>query len=155
MNVRHLFLLLLIPILFAGCSYQQYFVIGNSTDQAVLIKYTLEDVNNENVIFGSKGEVFQSAIDYAPDWEHQLPYRDLNNSDDVVSIKLGPKSTLVFGRLSNDKYDKITMKSTTGKRFNLKEMTFSVNGTDYLIDSTNFHDFFLDEGGMFKYIIQP
>jgi hypothetical protein len=155
MKKWHFVPILLISMMLAGCSIQQYFVIGNSTDQAITVKYTLEDVNAENALFGPKGEVFQSAIDYSPDWEHQLPYRDLNNAVNVVSIKLGPKSTLVFGTLSNETYDNATMTGSAGTQFNLKQMTFTVNGTDYHIDSSNFHDFFLEDKGMFKYIIRP
>lgn len=155
MKIRHLLSFLLASMIFAGCSYQQYFIIGNSTDQTVLIKYSLEDAKSDKALFGPTGEVYQSTREYYPNWEHQLPYQDLNNSDNHVWIKLGPKSTLVFGKLSNEKYDKTSMASTTGKRFNLKEMTFSVNGVDYLIDKNNFNDFFLEDGGTLKYVIQP
>ncbi|MFK7785838.1 MAG: hypothetical protein AB8B56_12015 [Crocinitomicaceae bacterium] len=155
MKTRHLLSLLLISMTLAGCSFQQYFMIANSTDQTIRIKYSMEDPKSEKALFGTRGQVYQSTIDYSPDWQHELPYRDLNNSDNTVLIELGPKSTLVFGTLSNEKYDKTTMTSSTGKQFNLKEMAFSVNGTDYLIDASNFHDFFLEESGQFKYIIQP
>ncbi len=139
---------------FSGCSFQHYFILGNSTDQSILIEYTLENPQEENVIFGSEGEIYQSSRDYSPNWEHPLPYRDFNNSDEKVSIKLGPKSTLVFGMLSNDQYDAQSMKSASGKLFNLKQMTFTVNGIEYLINKENFHDFFLEDGGVHKYVIQ-
>ena len=145
---------LLVSLMFSGCSIEQYFILSNSTDETVTIKYTLNDPTGEKALFGVDGEVYQSNREYYPNWEHQLPYQDLNNSDNIVLIKLGPKSTLVFGRLSNERYDITTKMSETGKMFNLKEMTFSVNGVDYLIDADNFHDFFLEDGGTFKYVIQ-
>lgn len=155
MKKWHLLSLLFLSLMFAGCSVQRYFVLSNSTDQTISIKYTLEDPTNGNVIFGSKGGLYQSNIEYFPDWEHKLPYKDLNNSDETVWIELPPKSTLVFGTLSNETFDKATMTSSTGKKFNLEKMTFSVNGVDYLIDASNFTDFFLQEGGTYKYVIQP
>ena len=155
MKKWRLLTLLLSSMMFAGCSMQQYFIIGNSTDQTISIKYSLEDAKSDKALFGPNGEVYQSTREYFPNWEHQLPYKDLNNSDNSIWIKLGPKSTLVFGSLSNEKYDQTTMTSSSGKRFNLKEMSFSVNGVDYLVDKDNFHDFFLEDGGTFKYVIQP
>ena len=155
MKKWHLLPLLFLSMMFAGCSVHRYFILSNSTDQAISIKYTLEDPTGANVIFGPTGEVYQSNVEYYPDWEHKLPYSDLNNSDKEVWIKLGPKSTLVFGTLSNEIFDKATMTSSTGKKFNLEKMTFSVNGVDYLIDASNFTDFFLEQGGTYKYVIQP
>lgn len=140
--------------MFSGCSVQQYFILANSTDETISIKYSLNDPTGEKALFGVAGEIYQSTREYYPNWEHKLPYSDLNNSDENVYIKLGPKSTLVFGTLSNDTYDINTKTSATGKIFNLTEMKFSANGVDYLIDKGNFHDFFLEEGGTFKYIIQ-
>ncbi|MDG1330731.1 MAG: hypothetical protein P8P74_00260 [Crocinitomicaceae bacterium] len=155
MKKMHLLSLMLISLMFAGCSYQQYFIIGNATDQTISIKYSLDDAKSDKALFGPNGEVYQSTREYFPNWEHQLPYQDLNNSDDKVWIKLGPKSTLIFGSLSNEKYNEETMSSSAGRSFNLNEMTFNVNGVEYQIDANNFHDFFLEDGGTYKYVIQP
>lgn len=144
-----------LTITLSGCSFQRYFILGNATDQTISVQYTLETPMEESAIFGKEGEIYQSYRDYSPNWEHPLPYRDLNSSDQKVSIQLGPKSTLVFGTLSNDQYDALTMKSSSGKLFNLVEMTFSSNGIDYVITKDNFHDFFLEDGGTYKYVIQP
>ncbi|MCJ8291459.1 MAG: hypothetical protein HRT58_16760 [Crocinitomicaceae bacterium] len=155
MKKWHLLSFLFASLMFSGCSVQQYFILANSTDETISIKYSLDDPTGEKALFRVAGEVYQSNREYYPNWEHKLPYTDLNNSDDNVFIKLGPKSTLVFGTLSNDTYDINTKTSATGKIFNLKEMTFTVNGVDYLIDQDNFHDFFLsDGGGTFQYIIR-
>ena len=140
--------------MFSGCSINRYFILSNSTDETISIKYSLDDPTGEKAIFGVSGEVYQSNRDYYPNWEHKLPYRDLNNSDKTVSINLGPKSTLIFGTLLNDDYNTNTKTSTTGKVFNLIEMTFSVNGIDFFIDKDNFHDFFLEDGGTYKYVIR-
>lgn len=150
-----IFLIFLSSLFFSGCSFRYYFVLGNATDDPISIHYTLKDPTNEGVIFEKEGAVYQSKQDYSPNWEHPLPYRDLNNSDEKVVIKLGAKSSLVFGTLSNDKYDAISMKTSEGKVFNLVEMTFTVNGVDYRITKDNFHDFFLEESGTYKYVIQP
>lgn len=154
MKKWRLIFFLLASLTFSACSYQQYFTLGNSTDETILIKYSLDDPTSEKALFGVSGEVYQSTREYFPNWEHKLPYQDLNNSDSNVWIKLGPKSTLVFGTLSNDQYDIDTKTSATGKRFNLTEMAFSVNGIDYLINEDNFHDFFLKDSGTYKYIIR-
>lgn len=155
MKKWHLFSFLLAALMFSGCSTQQYFIVSNSTDEAIVINYTLENPTGEKALFGVAGEVYQSNREYYPNWEHKLPYKDLNISDETVSIKLGSKSTLVFGALSNDKYDSNKKKSGAGKEFNLKKMTFTLNGVDFLIDENNFHDFFLFDGsGTFQYIIR-
>ncbi len=142
-------------VIFSGCSFQRYFILGNATDEAISIQYTLRNPTELHVIFEKEGAIYQSNRDYSPNWQHPLPYLDLNNSDEKVVINLGAKSTLVFGTLSNDEYDVNSMKTARGKIFNLVEMTFSVNGVDYHITKDNFHDFFLEEGGTYKYIIQP
>lgn len=153
MKPRHLFFFLLASLIFSGCSYQHYFIIGNSSNETITIKYSLDTTVGSNVIFDRKGEVYQSTSDYFPDWEHKLVFKDLDNSDNAIWIELAPKNTLVFGTLSNDRYDKNTMKSASGKVFNLNEMTFTVNGVDYTINKDNFHDFFLEDGGTHKYVI--
>ncbi len=154
MKKWHLISFLLASLLFSGCSVNRYFILSNSTDKAISITYSLDDPTGEKAIFGVTGEVYQSNKKYYPNWERKLPYRDLNSSDDTITINLGSKSTLIFGTLLNDDYNVQTKRSTTGKVFNLKEMTFSVNGTDYLINEDNFHDFFLEDGGTYKYVIQ-
>lgn len=140
-------------MIFSGCSYQHYFIIGNSSNETITIKYSLDTTVASNVIFGRTGEVYQSTPNYSPDWRHKLPYKDLDSSDNSIRIELAPKNILVFGILLNDRYNKNTMKSTSGKVFNLNEMTFTVNGIDYTIKKDNFHDFFLEDGGTQKYVI--
>lgn len=147
-------IVILASLVFSGCSIQQNFIIANSTDQPIVIQYSLNNPTGENALFGVEGEVYQSNRDYYPNWEHKLPYQDLDISQNNVKIKLGPKSTLVFGVLLNEKYDSNAKKSTGGKVFNMEKMTFTVNGIDFLIDESNFHDFFIEDSGMFQYIIQ-
>lgn len=155
MKKWHLFSFLLASLIFSGCSTQQYFILSNSTDEAIVIKYTLENPTDENALFGVAGEIYQSNRDYYPNWEHKLPYNDLHNADNKVQINLGPKSTLVFGVLSNDTYNTESKTSNGGKLFNLVEMKFSVNGIDFEINKDNFHDFFLFDGsGTYQYIVR-
>lgn len=154
MKKWHLFSFLLVSLIFSGCSVQQYFILSNATDEAIVITYSLDDPTSDNTLFGVAGELYQSNRDYFPNWEHKLPYQDLNISDETVTVKLGSKSTLVFGTLSNDKYDSNKKKSAGGKIFNLRKMTFTANGVEFLIDKDNFHDFFLEDSGTFKYVIR-
>lgn len=154
MKKWHFFSFLFASLIFSGCSTQQYFILSNATDDTISIQYSFDDPTNPNAIFTLPGEVFQSKKDYQPNWEHQLPYTDLDFSDNNVHIKLGPKSTLIFGSLRNETYDVSSMTSGRGKIFNLKQMKFTVNGVDFLIDKNNFHDFFLEDSGTFKYVIR-
>lgn len=133
---------------------QRYFILSNSTNETISVKYSFDDPTSPTAIFNLPSEIYQSTKGNTPNWEHQLPYKDLDISNNNVYIKLPPKSTLLFGILNNDDYDMATMKSESGKLFNLKQMKFTVSGTEFLIDKGNFHNFFLKEAGMFRYVIQ-
>ncbi len=143
-----------VSLIFSGCSTQQYFTLANATDETISIYYTLENTPDEKSIFTVPSEIFQADETYQPDSNHPLPYTDLNIADNYVHLKLPPKSVLVFGRVFNDTYNASTQTTAQGKVFNLQELQFSYGGTDFIISKENFHDFFIDQKGTFRYIVQ-
>ena len=145
---------LLVSLAFSGCSTQQYFTLVNSTDETISIYYTVENPTAEQAIFTLPSEIFQANASYDPDVDHPLPYTDLNFADNSVHLKLPPKSVLVFGRVFNDTYNASTLTTAQGKVFNLQELKFSYGGADFTINKENFHDFFIENKGTFRYIVQ-
>lgn len=141
-------------LVFSGCSTQQYFTLANATDETISIYYSLESATDEKSIFKIPSEIFQADEAYQPDVNHPLPYSDLNFADNHVHLKLPPKSVLVLGRVFNDTYNASTQTTAQGKVFNLQEVKFSYGGTDITINKENFHDFFIEQKGTFRYIVQ-
>ena len=150
----HLLSFLLTSMIFSGCSYQQYFILSNATNDTISVRYSLENPKEINALFTLPAEIYQANRDYFPDWEHQLPFKDLDITDNNVYIKLPPKSVLILGTIHNDKYDSKTKKTNGGKIFNFQQMTFETNGVAVVIDEANFHDYFLEEGGLYRYTIR-
>jgi hypothetical protein len=144
----------LVSTVFSGCSTQQYFTLVNATDETISIKYSLDNPSGDDAIFTLPSEIFQANASYEADPEHQLPYNDLDFSDNNVHLKLPPKSVLVIARIFNDPYNSATQSTVQGKKFNLKQLTFSYGGNDFTIDNGNFHDFFIEKEGTFRYIVQ-
>ena len=147
-------LFLSVSLVFSGCSTQQYFTLANATDETISIYYTIENPPEKEGIFSVPSEIFQADATYQPDPDHPLPYADLNFADNSVHLKLPPKSVLVLGRVFNDTYNASTQTTAQGKVFNLQELKFRYDGTDFTINKENFHDFFIEDKGTFRYIVQ-
>lgn len=154
MKMWHLLSFLVTSLIFSGCSSQQYFILSNATNDTISVKYSLQNTTEQSALFDLPSEIYQANREYTPDWEHKLPFKDLDLTDNNFYIKLPPKSVLILGTIHNDKYDSKTKKTNGGKIFNFQQMTFETNGVAVVIDEANFHDYFLEDKGYFRYTIQ-
>ncbi len=135
----------LLVIVFAGCSWQQYFLIANHSNKEITITYTLADIGRSFPIFTDDAEIFKMNKSGNIIWDNRTEINDLDTSLNTVKLILPPNCILNFGHLSNDHYEKYDQYFINDRKFNLEKLI--VNSTE--IHPETFDKYFKkDDGGI-------
>jgi hypothetical protein len=149
--MKKYFLIAIMIFLLSGCSWQEYFVISNETNADITVEYKLAAVVHGFAIFNQTPTVYAQDISGNIDWERKISIVDKDTSLDVVKVVLPAKSTLIFGRLSNDKYEKYNQYFINSRVFNLTSVSIINNGNITEIRPENFDNFFVKKNGIIRY----
>ena len=146
--------IILLTFLFSGCSWQEYFEVSNETDLAITVEYKIEIPENGFTLFDNKPTVYQLNSSNEIDWDKQLTFVDLDTSLLTVRLNLPKKSILIFGRLSNDHYEKHDQYFINSRVFNLTSLSINNNEDFTSINPDNFDDYFKKKNGDIVYRIK-
>ena len=94
--------LFIVPVLLvSGCSWVEYFTVGNKTDAPITITYELNELEEGNIfgIFTNIPEAYQLSKSSKVQWDNKVTLEDLDETPAIVKVILPPKTVMIFGRL--------------------------------------------------------
>jgi len=124
-------LLFIASVFLFSCSWQEYFVIENNSKYELEIIYDVESTDGF--------PIFQSHPSIHPadgnriDWSKQKEAVNYSRSPNRVHVKLPAGKRLVFGNLSNDKYEKYNQYFINDRKFNLQRLKIFKTGVDSIV----------------------
>lgn len=130
-----------------ACSWQQYFVITNNTDDPVSVVYRLASPAGGFGIFETSPSGYGITRKGKIDWNRTLKITDRDTAHDKISIEIPAKSALIIGVLSNDHYKNHDQNFINGREFNLKHLRIVSRSGSREITPDNFDSFFKNEKG--------
>lgn len=145
----------LLPLLlFTGCSWSEYFVINNLSDQSIYISYTITKPKDHNFgIFEHSPNFYKTTKNGKIDWNNKIEVKDTEESTEIVSVMLPPKTTMIFGRLHNDTYTDYNQNFINNREFNLDFIEIEVNLEVLHISKNTFDKNFSKDKGIIKFDI--
>ncbi len=151
-KVRPSLLILAFTALFAGCSWQEYFVIVNETNFPVTVQYNLSETANGFGFFDSEPSAYPFNPTGDIDWSNKLNIKDIDSSKTGISVTLPSKSTLLIGSLMNEHYESHNQKDVND-RVNLKNISIIHPERAFEITGENFENYFRKRNGNIEFRI--
>ncbi len=105
-------------VLVAGCSWVDYFVVLNDTDEAVVLSYTVETPAKGFGLFGPP-RVYRLHGSTSVDWAAAVESTDAAPGDEDVRVVLPAHTAAVIGRLDNQDYERHDQHFINDRAFNL------------------------------------
>lgn len=136
-----------LTICLTGCSWQEYFVIRNTSQSAVIVQYELEDVEKGFPIFIDQPLLYQLNRSNGIDWDTKQIPLDLDASSTGVKLKIPANCVVVLGELNNDHYTAYNQDFINTRVFNLKTLEVLRNSDTLRLLPTNFDAFFKKTDG--------
>lgn len=133
--------------LFWSCSWVQYFLIVNESNQPIEISYTLTPPEKTFAIFDATTDAFELKSKGRLNWEKKLTLADADTTNEKVMITLPANAALIFGRLHNDKYTSYNQYFINGRSFNLAELTIKTAQKTTTILPETFDNYFKERNG--------
>jgi len=117
---RNLIFFLIISLTsLTACSWQEYFVISNMSDETAKVEYCITMNFGGFPLFENDPDFFRIAENGNINWEKNIE-KELNSiSDTIISFELNKKEAAIIGRLSNDHYTGYNQYFINGRVFNL------------------------------------
>ncbi|MDF1672376.1 MAG: hypothetical protein P1U41_02665 [Vicingaceae bacterium] len=146
----------LLPLLlFTGCSWSEYFVINNLSDQPIFISYTITKPKEHNFgIFEHSPNFYKTTKQGKIDWNNKVEIKDTEESSEIVNIILPPKTTMIFGRLQNDTYTHYNQNFINDREFNLDFIEIEINLEILHISKNTFNKNFSKDNGIIKFDVE-
>lgn len=146
-KVKKTFFAITLIIFLSSCSWQEYFVISNTSQSEVIFNYTVEDVKNGFPIFTNQPLLYKLNNSKEIDWNsNQIP-QDLDTSLTGFKLKIPANYVVVFGELSNDHYKAYNQTFINGRVFNLKELEILHSNDTITIVPASFDTYFKKTNG--------
>ena len=130
-----------------ACSWQEYFVITNQTEENINIEYEIISPSGGFPIFEDHPSGYKLNASNEIDWTKTIEPLDLDTARLSVKIILEPKQALIIGYLSNDHYKKHDQYFINGRSFNLKKLQIQKDKTTLTISPENFDEYFFKKNG--------
>ncbi|MBL1231613.1 MAG: hypothetical protein COA31_002735 [Flavobacteriales bacterium] len=149
--------LFFIPVLLvSGCSWVEYFTIGNKTDAPITVTYELNELEEDNIfgIFINNPEAYQLSKLSKIQWDNKFELEDLDDNPVIVKVILPPKTIMIFGRLHNDTYESNNQQFINSRDFNFSSMVIEHQGEIIQITKATFDDYFLKKNGYVKFDVE-
>jgi|TARA_R110000782_G_scaffold270436_2_gene371096 hypothetical protein len=149
--------LFFIPVLLvSGCSWVEYFTIGNKTDAPITVTYELNELEEGNIfgIFINNPEAYQLSKLSKIQWDNKFELEDLDDNPVIVKVILPPKTIMIFGRFHNDTYESNNQQFINSRDFNFSSMVIEHQGEIIQITKATFDDYFLKKNGYVKFDVE-
>lgn len=140
-----------ITVILSSCSWQEYFIITNESTKPLLVEYEIYQDERGFPIFDANPKTHKLTANNTIDWEKQgfIDYHEKYNYNKDSSLTkifyrfhIPPKSALLFGHLSNDKYEKYNQYFINSRYFNIKFIRIYQNEKILEIVPSNFDNYF-------------
>ena len=150
------YIFILLPaILLSGCSWSEYFVVNNLSDHPIFINYTISEPKDHNFgIFDPNPKFYKATKNGNIDWNNKIELKDLDESNEIVSIYLPSNTIMIFGRLNNDKYTSYDQYFINSREFNFDYMEVEVNLNVFHISKNTFDKNFIKDKGIIKFEVE-
>lgn len=140
----------------SGCSWEEYFTVGNKTDAPITVTYELDELDEGNIfgIFTNIPDAYQLSKSSKIQWENKIKLSDLDEDPAIVKVVLPPKTVMIFGRLHNDTYESNSQRFINSRDFNFNNMVIEHHGEAIQISKTTFDDYFVKKNGFVKFDVE-
>lgn len=149
--------LFIIPVLLiSGCSWVEYFTVGNKTDNPITVTYELAKMEEGNIfgIFTNIPEAYQLSKSSKIQWDNKIELEDLDGNPAIVKVILPPKTVMIFGRLHNDTYESNNQYFINSRDFNFSNMVIEHQEQSTQITKATFDDYFVKKNGHVKFDVE-
>ncbi|KJS05557.1 MAG: hypothetical protein VR77_08170 [Flavobacteriales bacterium BRH_c54] len=149
--------LFIIPVLLiSGCSWVEYFTLGNKTDNPITVTYELAKMEEGNIfgVFINNPEAYQLSKSSKIQWDNKVELEDLDDNPAIVKVILPPKTVMIFGRLHNDTYESNNQHFINSRDFNFGKMSIDQSEKTIQITKTTFDDYFVKKNGYVKFDVE-
>lgn len=150
------YLFIISVLLISGCSWVEYFTVGNKTDNPITVTYELVKMEEGNIfgIFTNIPEAYQLSKSSKIQWDNKIELEDLDGNPAIVKVILPPKTIMVFGRLHNDTYESNNQQFINSRDFNFGKMSIDQSEKTIQITKTTFDDYFVKKNGYVKFDVE-
>lgn len=150
------YLFIISVLLISGCSWVEYFTVGNKTDNPITITYELAKMEEGNIfgIFTNIPEAYQLSKSSKIQWDNKIELEDLDGNPAIVKVILPPKTIMIFGRLHNDTYESNNQQFINSRDFNFGKMSIDQSEKTIQITKTTFDDYFVKKNGYVKFDVE-
>jgi hypothetical protein len=135
-----------------SCSWVQYFMVINESNQPFEVSYRLTAPEKTFAIFENKPTAYELKKPGQINWDKKLELTDLDTSFETVKLQLPANTALIFGYLHNDKYTSTNQYFINGRSFNLVEMTISTSTKSTSVTPENFDAHFKKQNGSIVWV---
>ena len=148
--------LFILPLFFlSSCSWIEYFVISNLSDQPIFVTYKLSKLSADKSfgIFAPVPKIHRLNKKGQLDWGLEQKVYNQDSTWNTVQITLQPKYALIIGRLHNDNYKNSEQNFINSREFNLDFIEIEVNSEIHHISKKTFDHYFKKEKGEIKFVV--
>lgn len=128
-----------------SCSWVQYFMVINESNEPIEVSYTLTEPEKTFAIFENNPTAYELKKPRQINWDKKLELTDLETSYETVKIQLPANTALIFGYLHNDKYTSYNQNFINGRSFNLSEMSIKTSKETTAIKPETFDNYFKEQ----------
>lgn len=128
-----------------ACSFQEYFVIINSSEEAISVEFSFGIDPESFDIFNDQPEVYELNEDLI-NWSEPVPV-SISKNVDSYQLDLPKKCALVLGRLNNEHFESVDQDFINGRKFNFKELKIIQKETTEKISKSTFSNHFVRKNG--------
>lgn len=154
MKLLKIVILFLFLQLFWSCSWVQYFMVINESNQPIEVSYTLIPPEKTFAIFENNPDVYVLKKPGQINWDKKLESTDLDTTLETIRVKIPANTALIFGRLYNDQYTSYNQYFINGRSFNLVEMTIKTNNETIVVKPETFDNYFKKKNGSVSYVVR-
>jgi len=147
----------IIPVLLiSGCSWVEYFTVGNKTDAPITITYELNELDEGNFfgIFTNIPDAYQLSKSSKIQWDNKVELEDLDDNPAIVKVVLPPNAIMIFGELHNDTYESNNQQFINSRDFNFSSMVIEHQEKTIQITKAIFDDYFVKKNGHVKFDVE-
>lgn len=130
-----------------SCSWVQYFMVINESNEPIEVSYRLTEPEKTFAIFENKPTAYELKKPGQINWDKKLELTDLDASFETVKLQLSANTALIFGYLHNDKYTSYNQNFINGRSFNLAEMAIKTSKETTTIKPETFDNYFNEQKG--------
>ena len=140
----------------SGCSWMEYFTVGNLSDSSIFVSYKLKPLSEDKTfgLFDTSPTFYKVSRKGGVHWDQKITIEDIDDSTEGVSIYLPAKTVMIFGRLRNDNYENSNQYFINGREFNLDFLEVEVNLEVHHISKETFDKHFTKKNGYIKFDIE-